>query len=589
MSKLIRLALVLALSAVPACATWSRAQGAKGGSATDGTSVGTVATAAMTSALTNPSIIVVYTGYGTTPNVGNVSSVTDTAGNSYSFVTDVEDTINFQAVEMWWAINTHTTASNVVTVHFTLNASFAFVMADEYTGGGPHPVIDTAAVSTTVTPSTTAPGPYLGTAVTPTTNGDLIVGTFVQDTHTTNTNTVTANGSFTIGSVNQDSNGEWATEWFSQAAKASAQTSFSWQTTPANDAVGTVIMTASFKTSINLVQSTSGVSGAVASFAQTFASNVANGDLVIACTTFGNNLGGTTYAATDNKSGGSNTYTAFVTVELAVSTNSDLWCGWAIHSGSAAALQVTITVTGGGSHTMRMAIFDYNSTMGWPASPVDRNSGNFGAGSVTTGTSGNISPSVSGTLVFSALQLNASGVSAITLSGCCVEQTAGGTSGNGWASSDRADSSDNQNGTTTANQNATYSWTGAAPFSAIIQNFKPSTGGAPAPTTFPQVVKEMKHETPGSVVRTALGNSGAGANLEHREFPGSRYAPGSGDHSASRADQWLCRRSGDYHDQRLQLCFELYRKFERDNVSDDVREYYLAHDGRAFGEGGGWQ
>ena len=223
--------------------------------------------------------------------------------------------------------------------------------------------------------------------------------------------------------------------------------------------------------SVSLVQSTSGVSGAVNFFGKAFSTNVANGDLVIGCFTFGNNTAGITYSMTDSAS---NSYAAFVTQETQVTNNNDLLCFWTIHAGSAAAITVTGNASGGGSHTFRLAIYDYASTTGWPASPVDKNAGASSSSSVANITTASITPSQSGTLIFSALEIGASGVTSISTNAGYSEQPAGGTAGQGWASSLRADSADNQNGGTSATS-VTYTFAGGvSAATAIIQNFKPN-------------------------------------------------------------------------------------------------------------------
>lgn len=225
-----------------------------------------------------------------------------------------------------------------------------------------------------------------------------------------------------------------------------------------------------------LTQSTASSTASVSTVNLTFSGNVANGDLIIACDNWGNSVG--THAITDNKSGGSNTYTVFANQVKTVGNLgfNDLYCAWAIHAGSAAALQETITITGGGTHTLRLAIFDYASTTGWPASPVDQSNSNSNSGSVAILDPGNITPTVTGTLIFSAIQFTGV-VSNIHISaGSCGMQEAGGTSGNGWASNGRADGADVQGATTSA-QACSYAWTTNFGASALIENFKPNVGG----------------------------------------------------------------------------------------------------------------
>jgi hypothetical protein len=227
-----------------------------------------------------------------------------------------------------------------------------------------------------------------------------------------------------------------------------------------------------------LTSSTSNSTASVSTANLTFGSNVANGDLIIACDNWGNNVG--THAVTDNKSGGSNTYTAFLNNQTGITGLNDLYCAWAINSGSAAALTVTVTISGAGAgtHTLRIGIFDYNSSTGWASSPVDSVAGGNGANS-TTGTTmanpGNITPSASGELVFSSIQWsNTVNTTSVTT---CTERAAGGSGGSGWGNNGRVDSSDVLSSGTSATT-CMYSWAASVGYSTLIQAFKPATTSA---------------------------------------------------------------------------------------------------------------
>lgn len=229
------------------------------------------------------------------------------------------------------------------------------------------------------------------------------------------------------------------------------------------------------------VQSASSSTAAVNTVNLSFPGNSTTGNLLIACTNFGNNAAGSTYTVTDNKSGGSNTYTTFPTVKIGLTSLNDLTCAWAIHSGASATLQLTIacTPTGTcGTHTLRFAIIEKNSSTGFLASPVDQSAGQSTTSSVTSGDPTNITPTVSNSFMFSAIQLGvAAGTSSIIVGGGCTEEpTSNGSAGNGWAGDHRADGADSATSGLSPTK-CTYSWTNAGGYSSIAINFKPAISG----------------------------------------------------------------------------------------------------------------
>lgn len=236
--------------------------------------------------------------------------------------------------------------------------------------------------------------------------------------------------------------------------------------------------------SITLTQSNSSSTAAVNTVNLAFTGNVANGDLIIACTNFGNNAAGSVYTVTDNKSGGSNTYTSFTNVVLNTGTFGDLTCAWAIHSGSAANLTETVACTLAatcGSHTLRFAVFDYASTTGWLASPVDTGNTNNSSSGVTTGNPGAITPAASGELLFAAIEFGSAITTNLTTTNCTRQSAPDGTNtSSGWASSARAGSCDVQN-TSNSSTTATFNWSTAVAYSALVTAFKPAAAGAAAP------------------------------------------------------------------------------------------------------------
>lgn len=224
---------------------WSWAQGKAGGNVVSGGSVPSVAAAAFGSVLTNPSLILVSIFYGSNTATA-VLSVTDTALNSYQRISGHSDTTNGQAVEVWYAINKGTTASNVVTANFSPDQSFAGIIADEFTGGGPVPVLENNYTFTHT--SAASPGPYVSGQLTPSVDGCLIYGLWIQDFLAPTNNAITANSPFAIATANNSTvTGDFATEWFSQGAKAAVNASFSC--TFPSGTPSFVIATISFKAS----------------------------------------------------------------------------------------------------------------------------------------------------------------------------------------------------------------------------------------------------------------------------------------------------------------------------------------------------
>jgi hypothetical protein len=200
-----------------------------------------------------------------------------------------------------------------------------------------------------------------------------------------------------------------------------------------------------------------------------------SGSLLVALVNFGNNAAGTTYAATDDRSGGSNTYTEFPTngtVKAATGLN-DLTGLWAINSGSQSSLTITVTVTGGGSHTLRIACKELTNGTGWLSSPVDvTNHASSSTSTVGPVGPGAVTPTVTGELLISAIQwgIITNSYSTSSSSPACTLQ--GGTGG--WASSQKANDCDIE-GATTGSQNVQWSWANASGYSTIVITFKVGT------------------------------------------------------------------------------------------------------------------
>jgi hypothetical protein len=209
----------------------------------------------------------------------------------------------------------------------------------------------------------------------------------------------------------------------------------------------------------------------------TLSGSVAAGDLIIVGINWGNNVG--TYQVQD---GAGNLYTQFPSVQSGNTGFNDLNAFWAINTSPQSSLTVTVTISGGGSHGMRLAIFEYACSTGWAASPVDQGNSQHNATSVIVATPNTISPTVTGTLGWSAIQfvVAVTGIN-MTAGGSVLfteQPTSGGTATTGWTSDGRADSADRVLDLTT-NQTATYNWTTSSGYSALIANFKPGSGVTP--------------------------------------------------------------------------------------------------------------
>jgi hypothetical protein len=110
-------------------------------------------------ALTNGSIILVaWEGDDPTAN-NSANTPTDTAGNTYVKVLAEFQSGSFE-LDIWYALNTHTTASNKVTITDTLGGSDGIIIIEEWTGQAASSPVDVSnfasVASGSVSPFTTA-------------------------------------------------------------------------------------------------------------------------------------------------------------------------------------------------------------------------------------------------------------------------------------------------------------------------------------------------------------------------------------------------------------------------------------------------
>jgi len=151
--------------------TWSHLNG---NTATCTGGPGVCHNVAFSSPLTNPSVIVVYYFDSEVPNTWTIS---DTAGNSYSDCGSGQ--VLWTGSGFSWqcaiAFNTHTTASNIVTMTLATGSdSVDSIVSDEWTDGNTNSVDKFASSGNNASTSIGANNAGCGTMVT-TVNSDLIV------------------------------------------------------------------------------------------------------------------------------------------------------------------------------------------------------------------------------------------------------------------------------------------------------------------------------------------------------------------------------------------------------------------------------
>jgi len=164
------------------------------------TSVTSAALTAFSAALTSGSLIIVHEFSGS--NV-TYTVPTDTAGNTYVDCGPGQAafTVANDQSECFYALNTHTTASNVVTVHSSTGATFLSGLAFEVVGAASSSPIDGGSgvgysIKASAFGGAAGANNLTATSLTPVTNGDLIVAFFATGS---NGNTAgTAPNAFTL-------------------------------------------------------------------------------------------------------------------------------------------------------------------------------------------------------------------------------------------------------------------------------------------------------------------------------------------------------------------------------------------------------
>jgi hypothetical protein len=177
----------------------------------------------MSASLTPGSIIVVKV---TRNGDATINTPSDTAGNTYADcgAGSVYQTSSTTLLQVFYCYNTHTTASNVVSVVNT-NARASTITAVEYTGNAPSGAVDSFASTNNAT-SGAGGGQNLSVGpMSPSTNGEMIVAFCTQAA-----GTLTVGTNFTGYSTETIHKGEW----LSQRVKASV--SATWNDATNNDA-----------------------------------------------------------------------------------------------------------------------------------------------------------------------------------------------------------------------------------------------------------------------------------------------------------------------------------------------------------------
>lgn len=204
-----RLTLIVLLAcSCPAWAAWSKVNDQVGSGAA------TAATTAFSSPLTNGSIIIA--GVQSNNNTA-MGTPTDTAANTYvscGTANPVLFNTSAAGIACFYSLNTHTTASNVVSTTCS-GAGFCRINAMEFTGNAASSPVDVflaAANQTTV--GTTGQNVTSG-ANTTTVNGDLIfgLGAVQTGTLTTGTGFTSSTGTVTNQYQVQGSAGSIASTW----------------------------------------------------------------------------------------------------------------------------------------------------------------------------------------------------------------------------------------------------------------------------------------------------------------------------------------------------------------------------------------
>jgi len=148
---------------------------------------------------TTGNLIVVGCYY--TGSAGSISSITDTAGNTYVKIAASSVTFTGYTGEIWYAVNVTGNASNVVTTHYSPSITFPRVVVHQYSGCATSSPFDQTATGHTASGTSVTSGNMV------TTQANEVIVAFMS---ASNSCTWTAGASFTKrGSIVQtDTQGE---------------------------------------------------------------------------------------------------------------------------------------------------------------------------------------------------------------------------------------------------------------------------------------------------------------------------------------------------------------------------------------------
>jgi hypothetical protein len=201
-------------------------------------SVSSAALPAFSAPLTNPSLIVVhmYSAGGLT----SYTVPTDTAGNTYVDCGPGATTFSPGKIQCFYALNTHTTASNVVTLHATGSVTFLSGAAMEITGANTSSPIDGGSgvgysLKASATGGAAGSDNISGTSLTPASNNDMILALFVAQNAVPTVGT--SPNLFTVGAgATWNARSEYFIQSTAAAITATASDSFS------SDSYGAIVV-----------------------------------------------------------------------------------------------------------------------------------------------------------------------------------------------------------------------------------------------------------------------------------------------------------------------------------------------------------
>lgn len=283
---------------------------------------------------------------------------------------------------------------------------------------------------------------------------------------------------------------------------------------------------------ITLVQHTPKDAGTVTSTTLAYSSNPSANNLLVVCT----RTGGTTATITITDSIG-NTWTNLT--RQSVTGVGVTQCAWAINTTSSAD---TITDTLSTSTTLRMVILEASGTA--TSTPVDQET-NAGTSTGVTANSATMTISNPNELILAFFAEGGTTISCSAGTNFTLQDAVP-------SSSDCKLAVETWIQTTATNTGGPLSYGLSTQWMAGLIAFKPA-GGAPASTTFPQVVKGESNEkvTWPSIRFNGPASLGSGPDIEYSELPGGDASGCPSDYAAACPGVWLRRRGCDDHYQWL--------------------------------------